>query len=381
MGVKAGLTLLILIAIGFMGTRGRIFVIFLSFLSVSQAFSAECSHELIAERYKVAIVGLGVHSTLLLRESPTTSMIAIEKGAAPSHVFGELGPFFNIATSIPLEDLKTNEDLEAYFQKTANESSAQILYHTEVFSLEETKDGYRLKLDKGTIDAQYVILSTGSGKANHIVPNADTFDEMAQTALEDLKQNRDPLSRHENQKIAIVGPGNGAKFILEFLLGLGPQKLYTQRPTGTSAVRSKIQWFVGKNTDPNTLWSERFTPLKNAITKNADIEIVQEDFDASRLGQYEFVAQALGYENVVPRLLPPGHAPLQEIRAKIPGSDLETIVAKRTGGIFIIGAAAYPFENEEDRKHGIHVNPTLEELIPRTKAFTDWFGNFLKSTP
>jgi|GEM_PF-2003491 len=258
-----------------------------------------------ATKFDVVIVGAGVHGIIsaqaLIATDPNLKILIVEEGDTAGATFRNAKDTFNINSSnrasgegtkplpgegninelpnlpIQVSDLTgvkypTSNDLGSplvagLYALVRQNPGVQVLFNTSAQTIGDAGDPkFREQLTVNTqgseitINSQAILISTGLGTPKYPEKLAETLQRQPElvrfkrgrgkplpkvVAFEDLvriiAQSNDPMALFKDKNIGIVGTGDSANVLIEFLIGYASQKAYGQS-SAQSGIPNRIGW-------------------------------------------------------------------------------------------------------------------------------------------
>lgn len=201
--------------------------------------------------YDIIIVGAGVHSALfsynVLKENPDFKILILEKSNEISSTFAKLGdslvlnsPTFSKvglnANIMPGHFIQTSDFDELQERpfptaKHIHEIATMILFHsdvdvifeTEVKNIDTKKENYQIQIGNKRVYGKNIIISNGMGDPNPEflnIKNDTPFIYSGDEFISKSYKDKDFFDSIKNKKIAVVGDGDTANCVMEYILPL-----------------------------------------------------------------------------------------------------------------------------------------------------------------
>ncbi|MEM7609321.1 MAG: hypothetical protein AAF411_28565, partial [Myxococcota bacterium] len=225
----------------------------------------------LSERYDVVLVGAGIHAAVwlytvmrvrpelkvlvveqsanvcstfarlgdsLILNSPTSSRVGLNANIAPGH-FVQVSDFDELAT----RTFPTAKHLHELAAMMLFHADANVAFEFSVGAIERSDDGYVLRSDDRHVRANTVVVCNGMGGHRRDAFRRDARSEQVVCGDEFIRACYD---EHEpdltNQTVAVVGAGDTANCVMEYLLPL----TYPRRPYSSLAkdwlAPKKVYW-------------------------------------------------------------------------------------------------------------------------------------------
>lgn len=230
------------------------------------------------QHYDFIIIGAGIHAALynfiLKKENPQASVLIIEKTLTISSTFYHLGdslvlnsPTFSkvgLNSNVIPESFIQLSDFDELKEKpfpTAKHifeitcmlflhGDADILFNIRKLSIRNTHPSLSIQINNKNIQASNIIIANGMGTQDHSSFKVDKLTERVISGDQFIKNsfsNNHFNKQMRKQNISVVGDGDTANCVMEYLLPLVYPNYYYGFYKTTPQLPKKILWFGQKS--------------------------------------------------------------------------------------------------------------------------------------